>query len=70
MKKLHYIAVALLLIITNALSYQFGETEGKKSTTTSAIAERYFQVLGNPSTQEEQCEMDFIIYNDLTECQP
>jgi len=37
---------------------------------TSKIAERYIQVHGSPVEQWQQCELDFIVYDDITNCEP
>ena len=70
---------ALELILILALGYYAGEEAAKKDnevvikTVTmevqSEVATRYFDVIGNPSTQEEQCIFDKVIYGDDSECE-
>lgn len=54
-----------------SLSYYLGERKGlniNESCIQNDVAERYIKIIGNPSTQEQQCKFDYIIYNDSAEC--
>lgn len=48
--------------------YQKGKSEKLETLETKEISARYFNVIGNPKTTEEQCKFDYIIYKDSTEC--
>lgn len=56
--------IGMKLSSTYGLGTEYHEWERQQS----EISNRYFEVYGNPKTQDEQCKFDYVIYNDSTEC--
>lgn len=65
--------VSLVILFTSSfwLAYNLGERKGLnvyEHSVQSNAAERYIERLGNPSTKKEQCDFDYVIYGDTSEC--
>lgn len=64
-----FIVYLIIMILPWVMSYCFyraGFEKGKELQ--DETANRYFETFGNPSTQEQQCKFDYVVYNDSTEC--
>jgi hypothetical protein len=71
MKKIDTMLKIAIVICLVGASYNYGKLKGLdfvEYETRSEIATRYLQIIGNPTTQEEQCNFEKIVYNDSTEC--
>lgn len=71
MKHLNKFLLAVFFVSAIGISYSYGKIQGLTFLDTSirnGIAKRYIKLIGNPKTQKEQCQFDYIVYNDSTEC--
>jgi len=71
MTKLQAILIIGIFIAGVIVSYNYGRLQSfdeVENNTRSEIASRYLQIIGNPQTQEQQCNFEKIVYNDYTEC--
>jgi len=62
--------IGMQLSKTYGLGNDFKQWEADQKLITSKIAERYIQVHGSPTEKWQQCELDFIVYDDVTNCEP
>lgn len=60
--------LALALIFLSG--FTFGKLYSKETNQEiqNEISIRYFKTIGNPKNKLQQCNFDYIIYNDSTEC--
>jgi hypothetical protein len=67
MTKLQAMLITAIFISGVIVSYNYGRLQSfneVENNTRSEIATRYLQIIGNPKTQEEQCNFEKIVYND------
>ncbi|NJM79692.1 MAG: hypothetical protein HC854_08875 [Flavobacterium sp.] len=60
----------LFLVISCSISfYQLGKLKASKPNFEiyDGVAERYFKTFGNPTTEQEQCNYEFVVYGDKYE---
>lgn len=63
------IIFSLIVLLFSIAAFQYGYAKGQReSFDVSKASDRYFEAIGNPATQDEQCIYDYVIYGDREEC--